>query len=804
MEKDDRRTAAAGQTDPEGPGSEPTFRISVRELVEYTLRAGDLDLSSFGGEHPVMAIRAHQAIQRRRPDGYEAEVAVRHEVATGTCRLDIHGRIDGVLRDGGRVVIDEIKTTRRNLDRIEMEENPVHWGQAKCYAYIYGVQNGLNEITVQLTYCQLEEERTVEIRRTFSSAELSAFFDRLITQYGRWVSTIMDWVMRRDSSIERLSFPFERCRPGQEEMIRSTAAAIERGAQLLIRAPTGIGKTMAVVFAAVQALAQRPAGKVFYLTARTTGRNAAEQALLILRRNGLHLKCLTLVAKEKSCFNPDKACNGADCVYARGFYDRINSALAAAFDQEIFTREAVLDMAREHLVCPFEFSLELSLWVDMMICDYNYVFDPRVYLRRFFEEGDRDHILLVDEAHNLVDRAREMYSAALRKRSVMGLRKTVKGAFPELYRVLGKLNTCLVRLRKELPGPEDALARPECPADLCRALRQCAATAEQWLARNEKASFRDELLDAYFEFRRFLSTAERYDAHYTTYYHRREKDLAVTLFCIDPSDHLRAVLERCSAAVFMSATLTPVDYFRRLFGCRDEAETLALPSPFPPGNLRVLIAGRISALYRYREFTKNDVARMISVLTDHKDGNYLIFFPSYEYMRMVHDVFVTRRPRARVMMQRANMTEPERDDFLACFNEPGGPGITGFVVMGGFFAESIDLAGERLTGAAIIGVGFPQISFERELIKEYFDRADGTGYAFAYQIPGMIKVLQAAGRVIRSEEDRGVVLLIDTRYTEPSYRKMLPEEWRPVFVLNTERARNRLEEFWKGHGAAGS
>ncbi|MBE0433793.1 ATP-dependent DNA helicase [candidate division WOR-3 bacterium] len=773
------------------------FSTSVRELVEYTLRAGDLDLSSFGGEHPAHAVRVHQSIQRARPAGYVAEVVVRHEVATGNCELSIGGRIDGVYSDGTRVVVDEIKTTRRNLARLQQEENPVHWGQAKCYAYIYAVQNDLEEIAVQLTYYQMEEEKTVEVQCTFSIAELSDFFDRLVSGYVRWIDMVTDWTMLRDSSIGEMRFPFENFRPGQEQMIRATAAAIEEGAQLLMQAPTGIGKTMAVIYAAMQALAQRPAGKVFYLTARTTGRNAAEQALQILRRNGLHVKSLSLVAKEKLCFNPEKACNGMECAYARGFYDRINDALRAAFDREMFTREAVLDIAREHRVCPFEFSLELSLWVDVVICDYNYVFDPRVYLRRFFENGDSGHILLVDEAHNLVDRAREMYSAVLHKQPVLQLRRKLKGVLPQLFRGLGKLNSWMVRARRELPGNGDSLALQECRADLCRVLRQCASSAEQWLSRNEKTAFREDLLDIYFEFRRFLSTAERYDNGYATCYSRDEKNFSVTLFCIDPSDHLRIVLERCGAAIFLSATLTPVAYFRRLFGCREDAETVSLPSPFPAENFRVLIAGRISALYRYREFTKHEVARMISVLIDQKKGNYLIFFPSYEYMRMVHEVFQERRPRARIIMQRANMSEKERDDFLACFNEDGGYGITGFVVMGGFFAESIDLVGERLTGAAIIGVGFPKISFERELIREYFDRTNGSGYAFAYQVPGMIKVLQAAGRVIRSEEDRGVVMLIDTRYPEPPYRMMLPEEWRPVFVLNAERASSVLEEFWR-------
>jgi DNA excision repair protein ERCC-2 len=768
----------------------------VRDLVEYTMRTGDLNLTFFSADRPLQAIRAHQVIQESRPEEYTAEVPVNHCVETDRFLLSIGGRIDGVYEYDKRVIIDEIKTTRSPLPDLREKENGVHWAQAKCYAYIHAMQRNLKQIDVQLTYFQLEQNGTAEMRRGYSIEELEDFFNNMVARYLKWAEVVVDWSELRDRSIILMRFPFDNYRPGQARMMEEVASIISERSALLIQAPTGIGKTMAVIFPAVQALPSGLAGKVFYLTARTTGRAAAEQSLETLKRKGLRIKYLSLTAKEKACFNPDRSCNGEECIYARGFYDRINEALRDAFNHDSFPRETVLRIARDHNVCPFEFSLELSLWVDFIICDYNYVFDPRVYLRRFFEDGNSDHILLIDEAHNLVDRSREMYSATLQKKSILALRKVLKASVPSIYRSLGKVNAWLVKARKDIPENERAIARDEYPTDLCQHLRKFTRVSEQWLMRNERSAFRQDLLDLYFEARRFLNTADRYDMSYATYLTKELNDFIVRLFCIDPSKYLGQVMQRCSAAIFFSATLTPMEYFMKLFGCGEGTRSLSLPSPFPVGNLCVMVAGKVSALYKYREFTKYEVVRMISALIDQKKGNYLIFFPSYEYMKMIHEIFQTRRPRARIILQSRSMSEHERERFLSHFSEQADGFLTGFAVMGGFFAESIDLVGERLTGAIIVGVGFPQISLEREIIRCYFNNMDGSGFAFAYQVPGMIKVLQAAGRVIRSEKDRGVLLLIDTRYTKPPYKFMLPQEWRPVFVANVEKVSDILQHFW--------
>ncbi|UCD20303.1 MAG: PD-(D/E)XK nuclease family protein [candidate division WOR-3 bacterium] len=777
-----------------------TISLSVCELVEYTMRSGDLSLVFFSTDRPIQGVFGHQTVQAMRPKEYRAEVPLRHVVETEEYRLTINGRIDGIYEYGDHAIIDEIKTTRKPLETVSEQDNSLHWGQAKCYAYLYALQNGLERIGVQLTYYQLEEEKTKEIRRTYSTSELAHFFRSLLSKYVSWAQTYMDWIEVRNRSTQNIQFPFEAYRPGQEQMVSEAASAIDERQKLLIQAPTGVGKTIAVIFSAVQAMGRGLESKFFYLTARTTGKIAAEYALDILRSRGARLKHVSLTAKEKICFNPDKTCDGDDCLYARGYYDRVNDALADAFRNDSFTRDTILGFAQKYRICPFEFSLEVSLWVDCIICDYNYVFDPRVFLRRFFSDGENGYVLLVDEAHNLVDRSREMYSATLNRRSFMELRKQLRPILPGLYRSMGKVGSWMMKAKKKIPENNDILAVDECPLDLCQLLRKFTSEAEQWLSKNEQASFRQEILDIYFDARRFLNTAERYDDNYATYYASNGRDISVRLFCLDPSEHLEGVLQRCSSAIFFSATLTPFDYFSELFGCSGSTRTLSVPSPFPRSNICVLIAGKISALYRYREFTKDEVAKMIGAMIGQKRGSYLIFFPSYEYMRIVHEIFQKRYARMKVIIQSPGMSETERDAFLAHFSGQTDGFLVGFVVMGGFFAESIDLVGERLTGAAVVGVGFPQISIERELIRAHFDKIDGSGYAFAYQVPGMIKVLQAAGRVIRSESDRGVVLLIDTRYSDSPYRQMLPKEWRPAFVANVERAATLLQEFWGRQG----
>jgi DNA excision repair protein ERCC-2 len=773
------------------------LKIGVRELVEHVLRSGDLTFEFLGSSRPVEAIRAHQRIQNSRPVTYQPEVSISHQVETDRFRLIIGGRIDGVYTEPDRTLIEEIKTTTRNPDYFEKNEQPVHWGQIKTYAYIYASARGLDEISTQLIYYQIDTADVREIKRTFRISELEIYFNDLVTRYLEWAATIIDWSGRRDESIKDLDFPFAAYRPGQRQMTVETYRTIRNRGQMLVQAATGIGKTIAVLYPAVRALAEELSQKIFYLTARTTGQMVAEKALDELRTKGLRLKSVNLTAKDKICFCPDSACHPDECEYARGHYDRINNAVKAIFTREdAFTREIIIQTAREFQVCPFEFSLELSLWADCIICDYNYAFDPRVFLRRFFQEENGDYIFLIDEAHNLVDRSREMFSAQIFKQPVLDLRRQLKRDLPHVFKSLGRINAWLVKARKKCAESRNPLAENDPPEDLIPLLKGFLFITERWLAQNIKTAFHESLLDLYFAVSGFIRVADQYDECYTTCYEKMGKDLKLKLFCIDPSNHLQNALNRCQVAIFFSATMTPMDYFKQILGCDQSARHLILHSPFPGENLGLFISDQISTYYRHRDQTADQVSQVISALVEQKKGNYLLYFPSYVYMRKIYASYTSRSPQIETILQKPGMAESERDMFLRRFSQDNPQTLVGFAVMGGIFGEGIDLVGKRLMGAVVVGVGLPGISLERELIKEYFTNALGAGFEYAYLYPGINRVLQAAGRVIRTENDRGVVLLIDQRYSRFQYKSLLREEWDPIWVHNPHQLAGGLQEFW--------
>ncbi|GMR21749.1 MAG: ATP-dependent DNA helicase [Acidobacteriota bacterium] len=776
--------------------------------MEHCLRSGNLNLESWGpSSSPVDAIRAHQKVQSSRGEGYRKEVTLSHIVENDHFVLEIGGRIDGVLTrepiGTHAVVIEEIKTTSGDLDARTAQPGsfgfaPTHWGQLEVYAYIYALQNDLEEVDGRLTYYQLESGQTRELERHFTIAELGEMFDELVERYLRWAKRIDDRLAERNDSIASTEFPFPAYRPGQRAMAVQVYRAIQERDRLLVRAPTGIGKTQATIFPTIKALGEDRIEKIFYLTARTTGHALAEQAVRELRTSnggGLRLKSVTLTAKDKICFNPEKACNGDECEFARGFYDRIDAAVEELFTQDEFCRESLETLARVHRVCPFELSLELALWADLIVCDYNYVFDPHAYLRRFFADVGGAYAFLVDESHNLVDRAREMYSAELRKRDVLNLHGLLeRGRHRALRQSLNAINRAFLDARERC---DSAAAEPEPPEPLYAPLKTFVRHAESFLAAGTGKARGDPahqaLLDLYFDVSRFLHVAERFDERYVTCYEARGRDVRVKLFCTDPSKELSESLDKASSSVFFSATLTPMGYFRTALGCGEDAASYVLPSPFPEEHLRVLVNDRIATTYRKREQTRVTLTRLLTTFVEQKPGNYLLYFPSYEYMNAVSEEFALD---VEMLVQRPDMDEAERSAFLESFSDDSTKTLVGFAVMGGFFGEGIDLMGERLTGAAIVGVGLPGLSPERDQIRDHFDRTAGSGFDYAYVFPGMNRVLQAAGRVIRSASDRGTILLVDERFSQARYRNLLPPEWRPVIVANELALRETLTAFW--------
>jgi DNA excision repair protein ERCC-2 len=654
-----------------------------------------------------------------------------------------------------------------------------------------------------------------------------------------------------------VAFPFPDYRPGQRDLAVAAYRALARGGRLFLEAPTGIGKTISVLFPAIKALGEGKLERIFYLTARTSGRAVAQKALADLRQAGLRLWTLTLIAKEKICLQEGQPCDPAACPLARGYYDRSKTAMREALAREDITRPVLEAIGQEHQVCPFELSLDLSSWVDVVVCDYNYVFDPKVYLRRHFTDEPGDYAFLVDEAHNLVDRAREMFSADLDTREIQDVRRALKQAVPRCAKALSCLSTGMRKLCGHAAAPLEpseasdpatelnlfpaqtragvppglaslgtAVTTRDFPTALIPLFEDALKEAETWLARNEPADFRDRLLELYFRLHSFQRTAELYDERFVTITEpgamtvqvgtRWNASLPATgdctwgapkrmpgatvrvrLFCLDPSFLLREALARGKAAVFFSATLTPIDYYRALLGGSEEDPLLQLPSPFPPQHLAVLVQDRIRTHFKARTESLSDVVQAIASLVEGRRGNYIAYFPSYQYLTAVQEQFHSQHPAVPILVQRPGMSEPEREAFLAAFAAEHGDTLLGFAVMGGVFGEGIDLVGDRLIGAIIVGVGLPQLCVERDLIRDYFEERTGAGFDYAYTFPGMNRVLQATGRVIRSETDRGVVLLIDARFNEPRYRRLFPTWWQPALVRSISDIHEALRQFWQ-------
>ncbi len=793
------------------------LRIAVRELVSFVLRSGDLGAAFMSASRAVEGTRGHQFVQDQRSAAYRSEVPVRflvddpeppgkdeEGVPIAPLRLDISGRVDGVLEEAGSLLVEEIKTTYAAL-REDRADHPVHWAQAKMYAYILAQQGDLKEVDVQLTYVQLDTEQLLEDRRTFSRGELADFFLATITRYLSWARIWHAWCDRRDRSLHRMRFPFDEFRPGQEEMSDAVYETVSSRGRLFAQAPTGIGKTVSALFPAVRALSGEGTKleKVFYLTAKTSGRTVAEKALDDLREAGARIKSVTLTAKDRICFNArdGKACDQDLCEFAFGYHDRANDAIEDTFRaHDAFTRTTIEAAARKHTVCPFELSLDLSNWSDVVVCDYNYVFDPKSFLKRYFLEGTGDYAFLIDEAHNLVDRARDMYSAQLSRTHVRRVAQSLKEPEPAIAHALDTidafLKTQLQRVTDE--GDGRGWLDRDLPEDLLPLLQRAQAETEPVLARNRPTPWRDDLLDLFFAFVTFLRVADLYDEHYVTYGEKVGHDLRLRLYCLDPARRLGEALKRGRSATFFSATLTPVDYFRRLLGGERSDYTVELPSPFPPENLAVLVDDGIDTTYKGRAHSYDDVAAAIAAAVKHRRGNYIVYFPSYKYLQEVVGRFEMVAPYGTmIMVQVPRMSEPQKEQFLDVFRVNNPDTVVGFAVMGGIFGEGIDLVGERLVGAIVVGVGLPQICLERDLIRGYYDEHESAGFAYAYTYPGMNRVLQAAGRVIRTEQDRGLLLLIDRRFGREEYRELFPPWWRsPVVTRTPEAIEEAAALFW--------
>ncbi|WP_207707694.1 ATP-dependent DNA helicase [Alkaliphilus serpentinus] len=772
------------------------INIAIRELVEFVLMGGDLDLTFQGPNRGQEGTRGHQKLQKCYLPQDEAEVYIKHSVDYKNIIFNLTGRIDGVLKRDEGLVIDEIKTITIPVEDLHENYNQLHWAQGKCYGYIYALQNNLIEMNIQLTYYHIKTEEIKRYKRLYTLIELETFFFSLLEEYFYWADTIKQWETVRDESILNLEFPFESYRKGQRKMAVAVYKTIKEKKRVFIQAPTGIGKTISSIFPTVKAMAEGRVTKIFYLTAKTITRQVAEEAIYKMVKKGLRLKFVTLTAKDKICFEKESNCNPQDCSFAKGYYNRLKDALKEIFQRESYDRGTIEEYARKHSICPFEFSLELTLWSDCIICDYNYVFDPRVYLKRFFEDpiGNK-YTLLVDEAHNLVDRARMMYSAEIYKGKILEGNRYIKTKNKEIAKSLNKLNSLMLDKKKSMATIE--VAEKEEPVAFYPLMKKFITECDTWFGELKDIEVEEDFLQLYFDILAFLRIAEFYHEGYVTYYSTEDKDMKLKLFAMDPSKLLASVLKRVSSGVFFSATLTPMAYFKYILGGREEDNILMLESPFKEENLCLLVAKDISTRYYHRHESYEGIAEYIHHMVKERMGNYLVFFPSYKYMHSVMEVFVNKYPNYKIIKQETEMKEEEREAFLEVFKPRNHEVLIGFSVLGGIFSEGIDLVGDRLIGAMVVGVGLPQLSFETNLIKKYFDDTRGCGFDYAYKFPGMNKVLQAAGRVIRTEEDRGMVLLIDDRYISPGYYNLFPKAWRRRKEVNISNVNKDVMEFWK-------
>lgn len=776
---------------------EKIIRISVRNLVEFILREGDIDNRKAGlpdKEAMQLGGRIHRKIQRQMGSDYHAEVPLKITVPCEGFVIQIEGRADGIQKTADGVVVDEIKGVLRELEYIEKPVS-VHLAQAKCYGYIYGKQQELDRITVQMTYCQMETEEVKRFQETFSIEELERWFLDIVMQYEKWARFQVEWRQTRDATIKEAEFPYP-YREGQRELVTSVYRTILRKKKLFIQAPTGVGKTMATIFPAVKAVGEGLGDKIFYLTAKTITRTVAEQAFQILKKNGLQYKVATLTAKEKICFCEKAECNPDVCPYAKGHFDRVNDAVYEMITtMEEMSRENIETQAKKHSVCPFEMGLDVSLWVDAIICDYNYVFDPNAHLKRFFSEGKKgEYLFLIDEAHNLVERGREMYSAVLYKEEFLQMKKAVRYESVKLTRQLEGCNQMLLEMKRECQTYKEYNSISHFALKLLNVMNGLQKLLE------EKEQVDEEVLEFYFHVRNFLNIYEEVDENYVIYTELEEGgDFKLKLFCVNPAVKLQNFLSQGNSTVFFSATLLPIRYYKKLLSVETDDYAVYAHSPFKEANRLLVLGQDVSTKYTRRGYEMYErFAIYIKNVMQAKPGNYLVFFPSYRFMEEVRETFERYRTEEMCcMMQEQNMNEQDREAFLQEFEAEREGSLAGFCVMGGIFSEGIDLTKERLIGAMIVGTGLPQVCNEREILKQYFDRHGENGFDYAYLYPGMNKVLQAAGRVIRTEEDKGVIALLDDRFAGRRYLEIFPREWRKLTYCNVKTIGEKVEQFWK-------
>jgi DNA excision repair protein ERCC-2 len=749
----------------------PEVSVSVRDLVAFCHRAGDIDHRFTPSPTAEEGTEGHQKIYRRRPASYLREHPVEYRHRQGDIQLLVRGRADGY--DPQQVLLEEIKTCRVAFSDIPASVSRQHLAQARVYAAIVALEQGLDELEVRLTWFNIDSEEEYSESEVHSGAQLRAFLQETLERFSDWLAVLAAVRHARDVSLHELDFPHGDFRPGQREIAELVYKCIDQGGELMMEAPTGIGKTVAVMYPALKAVGLGKHEGLVFATSRTVGRRAAEECLALMASRGLRASGLSLTAKDRICFSPGKACHGEDCPFARGYYDRLPAALSDALQAASLRRQDVERIARLHEVCPYQLADDLLPWVDIVIADLHYLYSLYPKLASRMEQDPRRFSVLLDEAHNLPERARGMYSARLSKRELMRVKKAGPA---QVRRALERINRAMLALQREDWPEGDLDSRETLPDKLVYALADFVALAGEQMARDPVfLQLNPELMDFYFKVLQWLRVAEHWGEEFRLELDRGRgpQGLSLAINCLDPSRLLRDKQSRLHALVAFSATLSPAPWMQAMLGLGEAAVCRRMASPFEPGQLEVVLASDVDTRYRARAQSLPRLAAMLQHWLSENSGNSIVYFPSYRYMQDCLEILnLTDRT---VWQQQSEQSEEERQTLLQLLQERRD--VAAFCILGGVFGEGIDLPGEQLSCVVVVGVGLPQVGRERDQLRSWYQQRYGTGFEYAYLYPGMQKVDQALGRVVRTHTDRGRALLVDTRYEWRQYRDLLPPWW---------------------------
>ena len=778
-------------------------KIGIRQLVEFVLKSGDLNASINSQNTAAQGARIHRKIQNHQGPDYQKEYFVKKLVQIDHEKYSIEGRADGLIISN-QLLIEEIKTSDPDYEDLTDNIKTLYWSQAKVYGAILTKELDFEEVTIQLTYYKRPTGEIKKFKKQFKRQELQEFFDKLIKEYEKWVKLRRDWRKKRNKTAKALNFPFKTYRHGQRDLAVAVYKTILTRQRLFVEAPTGTGKTMSTLFPTIKALGEKKIDRIFYLSAKQSTQHVANQALKLMHEQGLQLKSIVLTAKDKITFPEEVDLKPEDNPYMVGYYDRVKDGMLDILTNEnMLTKDVIQTYAKKHMLDPFEFSLDTSLFCDVIICDYNYLFDPLVYLQRFFSIEDDNNFFLIDEVHNLVSRSRAMYSATLNQDLVLKTRDLFadnpdltesKSIKRQLSRIINELDL----INESLDGKDQDVSYQ--PLDsLEKAMLKFNDATRDWLPKQNDDDIVASVLELFFAINKYLKISEFFDESYRVLIKKDDNQLQLQEQILDPSPYLNESLKKGRGAILFSATLSPVEYYKDTLGSK-KALSMRLDSPFNRQKQNLLIANYIDTKYQVRQQNLPQIVASVAELTSGKKGKYLIFCPSYQFLNQISAAFSELFPEYKVLNQTTAMTIDDRQSFLNNFKEPQTKTLVGFAVLGGIFSEGIDLPNDQLIGVGIVGVGLPGLSFERNLLRDYFDNKNGRGFEYAYQLPGMNHVLQAAGRLIRTKKDCGNVVLLDKRFTSRRYQRLFPKHWQHYqIVRSTNELKNKINHFWNDH-----